>query len=128
MKEIPALRNVTMYPMWVQWPGVGDGTQQMHENKYLHLPVVDEDTGIVQGVVSVMEIVQATAGSKGSSRQDILDTEHFFSDRFFSPAMLFPDQMPRARHACVLNCSLEDTSFTSYIPVGWQNTELVETG
>lgn len=41
---------------------------QMHENKYLHLPVVDEDRGMVEGVVNVMEIVQATAGDKGSSR------------------------------------------------------------
>lgn len=41
---------------------------QMHENKYLHLPVVDEEEGTVVGVVNVMEIVQATAGDKGSSR------------------------------------------------------------
>jgi len=41
---------------------------QMHENKYLHLPVVEEDTGRVLGVVSVMEIIQATAGEKGSDR------------------------------------------------------------
>lgn len=40
----------------------------MHENKYLHLPVVDEDEGTVVGVVNVMEIVQATAGAKGSTR------------------------------------------------------------
>ena len=40
----------------------------MHENKYLHLPVVDEDKAFVVGVVNVMEIVQATAGAKGSSR------------------------------------------------------------
>lgn len=41
---------------------------QMHENRYLHLPVVDEDEGTVVGVVNVMEIVKATAGAKGSSR------------------------------------------------------------
>lgn len=41
---------------------------QMHENKYLHLPVVDNESGTVVGVVNVMEIVQATAGAKGSSR------------------------------------------------------------
>ena len=40
---------------------------QMHENKYLHLPVVDEGTGNVLGVVSVMEIIQATAGEEGST-------------------------------------------------------------
>ncbi|CAM9490449.1 unnamed protein product, partial [Ectocarpus sp. 8 AP-2014] len=39
----------------------------MHENKYLHLPVVDEDSGNVLGVVSVMEIIQATAGEEGST-------------------------------------------------------------
>lgn len=40
----------------------------MHENKYLHLPVVDLDVGTVLGVVNVMEILRATAGDKGSSR------------------------------------------------------------
>lgn len=40
---------------------------QMHENKYLHLPVVDETNGNVLGVVSVMEIIQATAGEEGSA-------------------------------------------------------------
>lgn len=41
----------------------------MHENKYLHLPVVDEDQGgLVVGVVNVVELVQATVGSRGSSR------------------------------------------------------------
>ena len=44
------------------------GTSQMHENKYLHLPVVDEGTGEVLGVVGVMEIIRATAGAKGSDR------------------------------------------------------------
>lgn len=39
----------------------------MCENRYLHLPVVDEDTGRVLGVVDVMEIVQATVGQEGSS-------------------------------------------------------------
>lgn len=41
---------------------------QMHENKYLHLPVVDENDGTVVGVVGVMEIIQATAGDRGSER------------------------------------------------------------
>lgn len=40
----------------------------MHENKYLHLPVVDESSGAVVGVVGVMEIIQATAGDRGSDR------------------------------------------------------------
>ena len=40
----------------------------MHENKYLHLPVVDIDASTVLGVVNVMEIFQATAGDKGSAR------------------------------------------------------------
>lgn len=41
--------------------------EQMHQNKYLHLPVVDESNGTVSGVVNVMEIMQATAGEQGSS-------------------------------------------------------------
>ena len=43
----------------------------MHENKYLHLPVVDEGTGEVLGVVGVMEIIRATAGAKGSDRYGV---------------------------------------------------------
>lgn len=43
--------------------------RQMHENKYLHLPVVEEDSGKVLGVVSVMEVIHATAGEKGSDRR-----------------------------------------------------------
>ena len=39
----------------------------MHENKYLHLPVVDESSGTVLGAVNVMEIIQATAGEQGST-------------------------------------------------------------
>ena len=41
---------------------------QMHENKYLHLPVLDGEQHTVVGVVNVMEIVQATAGAKDSAR------------------------------------------------------------
>lgn len=41
---------------------------QMHENKYLHLPVLDVDASAIVGVVNVMEILQATAGTKGSAR------------------------------------------------------------
>lgn len=40
----------------------------MHENRYLHLPVVDVKASTVVGVVNVMEILQATAGHKGSAR------------------------------------------------------------
>lgn len=40
----------------------------MHENKYLHLPVVDDDSLEILGVVGVMEIIRATAGDKGSDR------------------------------------------------------------
>lgn len=47
-------------PCFVVW------INQMHQNKYLHLPVVDESTGTVSGVVNVMEIMQATAGEHGS--------------------------------------------------------------
>lgn len=40
----------------------------MHENKYLHLPVLNQATGQVVGVVNVMEIIQSTAGDNGSER------------------------------------------------------------
>ena len=40
---------------------------RMHENKYLHLPVVDESSGTVLGAVNVMEIIQGTAGEQGST-------------------------------------------------------------
>lgn len=39
----------------------------MHQNKYLHLPVVDEANGTVLGLVNVMDIMQATAGEHGSA-------------------------------------------------------------
>lgn len=39
----------------------------MCENRYLHMPVVDDSTGKVMGVVDVMDIVQATVGQEGSS-------------------------------------------------------------
>ena len=48
---------------------------QMHDNKYLHLPVVDESSGNVVGVVGVMEIILATAGEQGSTGYGIkIDT------------------------------------------------------
>ncbi|CAN0468692.1 unnamed protein product, partial [Ascophyllum nodosum] len=34
-----------------------EALQEMHDNKYLHLPVVDESSGNVVGVVGVMEII-----------------------------------------------------------------------
>ena len=47
----------------------------MHDNKYLHLPVVDESSGNVVGVVGVMEIILATAGEQGSTGYGIkIDT------------------------------------------------------
>lgn len=39
----------------------------MVENRYLHLPVVDDASGDIAGVVDVMEIIQATVGQEGSS-------------------------------------------------------------
>lgn len=39
----------------------------MCENRYLHLPVVDEESGEVTGVVDVMEIIEATVGQEGSA-------------------------------------------------------------
>ena len=43
-----------------------EALQQMHECKYLHLPVVDAN-GRVAGLVDVMEIINATVGQEGSS-------------------------------------------------------------
>jgi CBS domain-containing protein len=42
-----------------------DALREMYEHKYLHLPVRDEDTGRVIGIVDVMELVCSTAGGKG---------------------------------------------------------------
>ena len=39
----------------------------MCENRYHHLPVMEEESGEVMGVVDVMEIIQATVGQEGSS-------------------------------------------------------------
>lgn len=41
--------------------------RQMCENRYLHLPVVDDESGEVMGVVDVMEIIEATVGQEGSA-------------------------------------------------------------
>ncbi len=43
-----------------------DALHQMHDCRYLHLPVVD-DGGDVQGVVNVMEIINSIVGEEGSS-------------------------------------------------------------
>ncbi len=43
-----------------------DALHQMHDCRYLHLPVVDGE-GQVQGVVSVMEIIGSIVGKEGSS-------------------------------------------------------------
>eukprot|EP00953_Heterococcus_sp_UTEX-ZZ885_P010254 5988-Heterococcus_DN1.PRE.1 len=48
-----------------------DALQQMHECKYLHLPVVDAK-GRVVGLVDVMEIINATVGQEGSSGWEAL--------------------------------------------------------
>ena len=42
-------------------------TRQMCDNRYLHMPVVDEDSGEVMGVVDVMEIIEAMVGQEGSA-------------------------------------------------------------
>lgn len=39
----------------------------MCDNRYKHLPVLEEGTGKVVGVVDVMEIISATVGQEGSS-------------------------------------------------------------
>lgn len=41
--------------------------RQMCDNRYLHMPVVDEDSGEVMGVVDVMEIIEAMVGQEGSA-------------------------------------------------------------
>lgn len=39
----------------------------MCQNGYLHMPVVDDATGRVVGVVDVMEIIEVTVGQEGSA-------------------------------------------------------------
>ncbi|CAM9964799.1 unnamed protein product, partial [Choristocarpus tenellus] len=63
---------------------VMEALHEMHENRYLHLPVVNA-TGGVKGLVSVMDIVNAVAGTEGSSRWEAffgsaLDAGDDFSD------------------------------------------------
>ena len=41
-----------------------DALREMHDQKYLHLPVRDETTGVL-GLVDVMELVCHTAGGEG---------------------------------------------------------------
>ena len=42
-----------------------DALKEMHDQKFLHLPVRDESTGLVIGLVDVMELVCSTAGGEG---------------------------------------------------------------
>jgi predicted transcriptional regulator len=42
-----------------------DALKEMHDQKFLHLPVKDEDSGRVVGLVDVMELVCSTAGGDG---------------------------------------------------------------
>jgi signal-transduction protein with cAMP-binding, CBS, and nucleotidyltransferase domain len=42
-----------------------DALREMHDHKYLHLPVRDETTGRVAGLVDVMELLYTTAGGDG---------------------------------------------------------------
>jgi CBS domain-containing protein len=44
-----------------------DALREMHDHKYLHLPVRDED-GSVLGVVDVMELVSSAAGGESGSK------------------------------------------------------------
>jgi hypothetical protein len=67
-----------------------DALREMHDHKYLHLPVRDDD-GTVVGLVDVMELVCSTAGGKGgkgwrdffsgamNARDDRSDTKSYTS-------------------------------------------------
>jgi CBS domain-containing protein len=41
-----------------------DALKEMHDQKFLHLPVRDQSTGLVVGLVDVMELVCSTAGGE----------------------------------------------------------------
>ena len=56
-----------------------DALKEMHDQKFLHLPVRDESTGLVLGLVDVMELVCSTAGEGGEGGKGWRD--------FFSGAM-----------------------------------------
>jgi CBS domain-containing protein len=49
-----------------------DALHQMHECRYLHLPVVEPASGRVVGLVDVMEIINATVGQQGSAGWEAL--------------------------------------------------------
>jgi signal-transduction protein with cAMP-binding, CBS, and nucleotidyltransferase domain len=49
-----------------------DALKEMHDQKFLHLPVRDENTGLVVGLVDVMELVCSTAGGEEKVIFDIL--------------------------------------------------------
>ncbi|KAH8046635.1 hypothetical protein JL722_13528 [Aureococcus anophagefferens] len=55
-----------------------DALHMMHDNKYLHLPVVDGDA--VVGVVDVMEVVYATMGDGDDEGWSTLMSEDFGDD------------------------------------------------
>ena len=56
-----------------------DALKEMHDQKFLHLPVRDTNSGMVVGLVDVMELVCSTAGGEGESGKGWRD--------FFSGAM-----------------------------------------
>jgi CBS domain-containing protein len=41
-----------------------DALKEMHDQKFLHLPVRDENSGLIVGLVDVMELVCSTAGGE----------------------------------------------------------------
>ena len=56
-----------------------DALKEMHDQKFLHLPVRDSSSGAVVGLVDVMELVCSTAGGEGEGGKGWRD--------FFSGAM-----------------------------------------
>ena len=40
-----------------------DALKEMHDHKYLHLPVKDEQTGSILGVIDVMELLRHSVGT-----------------------------------------------------------------
>jgi len=55
-----------------------DALKEMHDHKYLHLPIKDED-GTILGVVDVMELMCSTAGGSSGAGKGWRD---FFQDAF----------------------------------------------
>jgi len=57
---------MTAYPDCVNANmNVIEALREMHSNKYLHLPVCDENSGAVLGVVDVMELLHESSGAGG---------------------------------------------------------------